>query len=78
MGLISGLVTWPLAPVRGVSWIGDQILQEAERQWYDPALIQQQLDELEQLREQGLVSDEEARELEETLVQRLLEGGDHD
>lgn len=77
MGLISGLVMWPLAPVRGVSWIGEQILEEAERQWYDPVLIQQQLEELEELREQGFVSDEEARELEESLVQRLIEGGDH-
>lgn len=77
MGLISGLVLWPLAPVRGVGWISEQILQEAERQWYDPALIQQQLDEVEQLRDQGLMSEEEARELAESLVQRLIEGGDH-
>jgi cytochrome c-type biogenesis protein CcmI len=74
MGLISGLLTWPLAPVRGVVWVAEQIQQEAEREWYDPALIQEQLDELDRKREAGLISDEEAAALEEQLVQRLLSG----
>jgi len=74
MGLISGLLTWPLAPVRGVVWVAEQIQQEAEREWYDPVLIQEQLDELDQRRAAGLVSEEEAAELEEQLVQRLLAG----
>ena len=32
MGLISGLLMLPLAPVRGVAWIGEQIAEEADRQ----------------------------------------------
>jgi cytochrome c-type biogenesis protein CcmI len=74
MGLISGLLTWPLAPVRGVVWVAEQIQQEAEREWYDPALIQEQLDELDSKRAAGLISEEQAAELEEQLVRRLLAG----
>ena len=25
MGLITGLLTWPLAPVRGVAWVAEQV-----------------------------------------------------
>ena len=75
MGLITGLVTWPLAPARGVLWVAEQIQAEAERQWSDPARIREQLDDLEARRLAGLVSDEEAAEQEEALVQRLLDGG---
>lgn len=74
MGLITGLVTWPLAPVRGMAWVADQVLQEAERQWYDPATIQRELDEVTARREAGELTDEEADLLEDDLVQRLLEG----
>lgn len=72
MGLLSGLVTWPLAPVRGVVWIADQVLQEAERQYYDPARIRAELDEIDQLRREGLIDAEEADDREEELIARLM------
>jgi cytochrome c-type biogenesis protein CcmI len=77
MGLITGLLTLPLAPVRGVIWVAEKVEQEAERQYYDPAALQQQLEELEEQRSAGLIDDEEARALEDLLVQRLIEGGRH-
>jgi cytochrome c-type biogenesis protein CcmI len=73
MGLISGLLTWPLAPVRGVAWIAEQVRQEAERQWMDPAAIQEALDDVQARREAGLIDDDEADRLEEELIQRLLD-----
>lgn len=75
MGLISGLLTWPIAPVRGVAWVAEQVRAEAERELHDPAAIQQALDDLDAQREAGLVDDDEADRIEEELVQRLLEGG---
>lgn len=72
MGLLSGLVTWPLAPVRGVVWIADQVLQEAERQYYDPARIRAELDEIDQLRREGSIDAEEADDREEELIARLM------
>jgi hypothetical protein len=74
MGLIGGLLTLPLAPLRGVMWVADKVKEEAERQWYDPAVIQQAMLEVEQMRESGQMSDAEADALEEDLLQRLLEG----
>jgi cytochrome c-type biogenesis protein CcmI len=80
MGLLSGIVKLPLAPVRGVIWVADQVLQEAERQYYDPAAIRQQLDEVDRLRREGLIDPEEADQREEELVDRLMHrrpaGGD--
>jgi hypothetical protein len=73
MGLITGLLTWPLAPVRGVAWIAEQVRQEAERQWMDPAALQEALDDVQARREAGLIDDDEADRLEEELVERLLE-----
>ncbi|MDQ4115008.1 MAG: gas vesicle protein GvpG [Actinomycetota bacterium] len=77
MGLITQLLTLPLAPVRGVVWIADQILEEAEQEFYDPATIQAALDDVDARRSAGLLTDEQAAELEEELVQRLITGGGH-
>lgn len=73
-GLVTGLVTWPLAPVRGVVWIAEQVEQEAERQWSDPVLVQSQLEVVAERRRLGELSEDEAGLLEEELVQRLLDG----
>lgn len=77
MGVISGLLTWPLAPVRGVVWVAEQVQAEAERQWNDPQAIARELDELDRARSAGQVSEEEADRREELLVTRLLEVGGH-
>jgi hypothetical protein len=74
-GLVTGLVTWPLAPVRGAVWVADKVLEEAERQWYDPGAIQRELDEVAARRAAGDLTDDEADRQEEELVQRLLDGG---
>lgn len=37
MGLFTQLVTLPLAPVRGVVWTVDRVLEAAEKEYYDPA-----------------------------------------
>ena len=72
MGLITGLLTLPLAPVRGVAWIAEQVRQEAERQWNDPAAVRDALDDVQARREAGLIDDAEADRLEEELIARLL------
>ena len=73
MGLINSLLTFPLAPVRGVAWIAEQVRQEAERQWMDPAALQEALADVQARREAGLIDDAEADRLEDELIERLLE-----
>lgn len=75
MGLFTGLLTLPLAPVRGVMWVAEQIHEEARREWDDPAVIRQRLEEVEQAREAGEITDEEATEQENELVDRLMAAG---
>lgn len=72
MGLITGILTLPLAPVRGAAWIAEQVRQEAERQWLDPAALQDALDDVQARREAGLIDDAEADRLEDELIERLL------
>src|SRR5881275_1276931 len=43
MGLISGLLTLPLAPVRGTIWIAEQLLEQAERELGDETTIRREL-----------------------------------
>jgi Gas vesicle protein G len=71
MGLITGLLTLPLAPVRGVTWIAEQIAEEADRQLYDEAQIRNEMLALELEYDDGLIDEEERQRLEEELLERL-------
>ncbi|MEU6138566.1 gas vesicle protein GvpO [Nocardioides sp. NPDC047086] len=64
MGLITQLLTLPIAPVRGVVWVAEQIRDEAESQYFDPAIIQAALEDVDARREAGLLTEEEAADLE--------------
>jgi len=75
VGLIVGLLTLPLAPVRGVAWIADQVYQEAERQWSDPDAINAELAAIQARREEHSIDEAEADRREEELLQRLMDAG---
>jgi hypothetical protein len=72
MGLLTGLLTLPLAPVRGVAWLAERILEQAEQEMYDPASIHRKLAEIDEMRADGRLSDAEATELENTLLARMM------
>jgi hypothetical protein len=71
MGLFTGLLTLPLAPVRGVMWVAEQVTDEAERQLYDEDRIQAELMQLELDAEDGKIDEEEQRATEDELLERL-------
>lgn len=71
MGLFTGLITLPLAPVRGVAWIAEQVMDELERELYDEDSIRRELLQLELDHEDGLIDEEERRVREEELMERL-------
>ena len=75
MGLITGLITLPLAPVRGVAWIGEQIAEEADRQLDAESRIRRELGTLELEHELGDLSDEEFERREDELLEQLEEVG---
>ncbi|MDQ3850449.1 MAG: gas vesicle protein GvpG [Actinomycetota bacterium] len=71
MGLLTTLVTLPLAPVRGAAWVAQQVAEEADRQMFDETRIRGQLLELELDHEEGRISEEERAALEDELLERL-------
>lgn len=72
MGLVTGLLTLPLAPVRGVAWIAEQLAAEAERELYgDAETLRRELTELQRDRAFGQLDDEEYTEREAALLARL-------
>ena len=74
MGLISGLLKLPLAPVTGTVWIAEQIQAAAEAEYYDEGAIQAQLREIDAARAAGTIEDAEADAAEDALLERLMEG----
>jgi hypothetical protein len=71
MGLLSGLLTLPLAPVRGTVWIAERLLEEAERELNDPAAIERQLAAAEAAHARGELSADELADVEDALLRRL-------
>ena len=71
MGLFTGLLTLPLAPVRGVVWVAERVAEEVERELYDEGNIRRQLLQLELDYDDGKLSDEERSAQEEILLERL-------
>ena len=72
MGLITGLLTFPLAPVRGTVWIAERILEQAESEFYDEGAIRSQLMAIDRARDAGEISAEDAAAAEDALVERLI------
>jgi len=72
VGLITGILTLPFAPVRGTIWVAEQIRQQAEDELYDPARIREQIEAVDRARTAGDLTDEEATRLEDELVERLM------
>jgi hypothetical protein len=73
VGLITGLLTLPLAPVRGTIWIAERIQEQAELELYDESAIRAGLLEIEEARASGEVDEAELDAVEDALVERLLE-----
>ncbi|MEU5716115.1 gas vesicle protein GvpG [Streptomyces sp. NPDC020403] len=71
MGLLSGVLLLPLAPVRGVIWVAEKVNDAADRELHDPHVIRAQLAALNQELEDGTISPEEFEREEEELLDRL-------
>jgi len=78
MGLFTGLLLLPLAPVRGTMWIAEQIAEEAARQMDEGRTIRRQLAEVELRYERGELTVEELEEIEDELLERLRLAGELD
>jgi hypothetical protein len=73
MGLLTQLATLPLAPVRGVGWVIERVVETAENEYYDPAPVERELAELEQALLTGDIDEETFDRREDELLDRLDE-----
>jgi hypothetical protein len=73
MGLFTGLLTLPLAPLRGTVWVAEQLLTEAERELREAESPRRRLLEAERRLEIGLITVEEYEAIEEKALDRLEE-----
>lgn len=74
MGLITGILTLPLAPVRGVAWVTEKVAEQAELELYDETRILRELIEVEEARDRGELSNERFESAVDELLERLQVG----
>jgi gas vesicle protein GvpG len=72
MGLITGLLTLPLAPVRGTIWLAEKLEEKAYEEMTDESGLHQALLELEAARERGELGEDEVAEAEDALIERFM------
>lgn len=73
MGLLTGILTLPLAPVRGVGWVVDRVVGAAEQEYYDPEPVERELAALEKALLDGRIDERTFAEQEDRLLDRLEE-----
>ena len=72
MGLFSGFLTLPVAPVLGVVWVAERMLDQANTELSDPVTIYQRLDEIDEARASGALSAQECAGAEAQLMAQLM------
>lgn len=75
MGLLTGLLTLPLAPLWGVWWLAERVQEQAECVYYDPVSVRAQIAELDRALAAGEISEAECAQAQEELIGRLLYRG---
>ena len=78
MGLFTGLLLLPLAPVRGTVWIAEKLAEEAARELDEGRIVRRQLAEVELAYERGELTVEELERVEDELLERLRLAGELD
>jgi hypothetical protein len=79
MGVLTGLLLLPLAPLRGTIWLAERLAEAAERELDEEATARRLLVEAEIAFETGELSEAEYEQVEDELLERLelarTEGG---
>jgi Gas vesicle protein G len=71
MGLLTGLLTFPLAPVRGTVWIAEKLAAQAEFELLSERALRARLAEAERAFDSGALTVEEYEEIEDGLLERI-------
>ena len=71
MGLFTGLLLLPLAPLRGTIWVAERLAEYAERELNDEQTVRRLLLDAEAALEAGELTEEEYEQIEDELLDRL-------
>ena len=71
MGLFTGLLLLPLAPIRGTIWIAERLGEQAALELDEERQVRRLLAEAELRHELGELSDDELEQIEDELLERL-------
>ena len=71
MGIFTGLLLLPLAPLRGTIWIAEKLAEAAERELDEETTARRLLVEAEIAFESGELSEAEYEQVEDELLERL-------
>lgn len=71
MGLFTGLLLLPLAPLRGTVWIAEKLMDYAENELGDEPTVRRLLAEAELAYESGELTEAEYEAVEDELLERL-------
>ena len=78
MGLLGNLLTLPvMGPIKGIIWIAEKVVEQAEREAYNEDNVRGQLMELELRLDLGEITEEEYAVAEEELLARLRVAREH-
>jgi len=72
MDLVSSTLGLPFAPLRGLIALARLLEKEAEQELYNPANVRQELEAIDQERAERQLSGEDAEEMEQAAVDRML------
>jgi hypothetical protein len=71
VGLFTGILLLPLAPLRGTIWIAERLMEYAEQELGDEATARRLLAEAELAYESGELSEAEYEAVEDELLERI-------
>ncbi len=75
MGLLTLPFRLPFLPVQAVVGLAEVIRDQAERELHDPAAVRRQLEEAQEARVSGEISDQELAQVEREATGRLIQPG---
>lgn len=73
MGLITEFLDLPLKPARAAVWVAEKLKEAAEAEYYDPAVVRNELAKVEDAHAAGELTDEQRDDLQRALLNRLME-----
>jgi phage terminase Nu1 subunit (DNA packaging protein) len=71
VGIFTGLLLLPLAPLRGTIWIAERLAEIADRELNDESTVLRLLVEAEMALDAGQISQAEYEQIEDELLERL-------